>query len=117
MPRPTTVDAYIDAAPPPSQGTLRELRSLVLEVVPGVTERISYGMPTYDHRGRRLLHLSAAKRHVAVYALVHEDSEVPEALSSNLHERSTLSFGFGQPLPIAALREAIRHKAETLDRG
>jgi uncharacterized protein YdhG (YjbR/CyaY superfamily) len=113
MPQPTSVDAYIDAAPRPSQSALRELRGLVLEVVPGVTERISYGMPTYDHRGHRLLHIAAAKRHVAIYGLVHEDGDVPEALRPYLRERSTLTFGFDRPLPIGAIREAIQEKAGT----
>ena len=116
MPQPTTVDAYIDAAPPPAQGALRELRRLVLEVVPTVTERISYGMPTYDLRGQRLLHIAAAKGHVAIYALVHEDAAVPEALRPHLRERSTLTFGFDRPLPIPAIREAIGEKARTLAR-
>jgi len=35
MPQPTMFDAYIDAAPPPSQATLRELQSFILEAVRG----------------------------------------------------------------------------------
>ncbi len=117
MPQLTTVDAYIEAAPPPAREELRRLRRLVLEVDPDATEGIKYGMPTYEHAGRRLLHFAAARSHVAIYGLIHEDRDVPQALRPYLRERSTLSFRFGQALPIADIREAIREKAATLGRG
>jgi uncharacterized protein YdhG (YjbR/CyaY superfamily) len=69
MLKPSEVDAYIDAAPVAAQHLLREMRKLVAEADPSATERISYGMPTYDHGGQRLLHFSAAKSHIGVYGL------------------------------------------------
>jgi uncharacterized protein YdhG (YjbR/CyaY superfamily) len=108
------VDSYIDGAPVGAQPTLRELRRLVFDAAPSATERISYGMPTYELDGRRLLHFGAAKRHVGVYGLVHVDSATPEALAAYLDHRSTLRFGFGGTLPTDALREAIHDKLRVL---
>jgi uncharacterized protein YdhG (YjbR/CyaY superfamily) len=48
------VDAYIPAAPKETQGQLLELRAAIREVAPTVVERISYGMPYYDHKGRQV---------------------------------------------------------------
>jgi uncharacterized protein YdhG (YjbR/CyaY superfamily) len=114
MPAPADVDEYIDAASPTAQPLLRELRRLILTAVPDATERVSYGMPTYDYLGQRLLHFSAAKNHVGVYALVHADGVVPPQLARHLDHRSTLHFRFDEKLPGAALTAALREKARKL---
>jgi uncharacterized protein YdhG (YjbR/CyaY superfamily) len=110
----TDVDTYIESAPGAAQPHLRELRTIVHANAPGVVEKISYGMPTYELSGRRLLHIAAAKSHVGVYALVHVDGEVPAGLSTYLDHRSTLQFPFDQPLPELELAAAVRRKAELL---
>ena len=114
MHRPAGVDAYISTAAAAAQPHLRDLRGLILGAVPDATEKISYGMPTYELRGRRFVHIAAAKNHVAVYALVHEDSAVPPELAKYVDHRSTLQFRFGEPLPVAALTAALQEKARLL---
>ena len=114
MSKPTDVDSYIREAPEAAQPQLRELRRIVRASAPGITEKISYGMPTFDVAGRRLLHISAAKNHVAVYALVHVDSDIPSELSGYVDHRSTLHFRFGEPLPAEALAAAIASTVERL---
>lgn len=114
MAAPADVDAYIGSAAAAAQPLLRELRGLILAAVPDASERISYGMPTYDYQGQRLVHFSAAKGHVGVYALVHADSAVPEQLARYLDHRSTLHFRIGEPLPADALTDALRQKANRL---
>ncbi|HYM84600.1 MAG TPA: DUF1801 domain-containing protein [Candidatus Dormibacteraeota bacterium] len=116
MPSVDSVDAYVAAAPVAAQPLLHGLRELVRSTLPGLVERISYGMPAYDYRGERFVHFAAAKGHVGVYGLVHEDGEVPPELAPYLAERSTLRLPFDQPLPTGALAAALRHKAERLDR-
>lgn len=108
------VDEYVAAAPAAAQPMLRQLRAIVHAAAPAAVERISYGMPTYDVSGRRLLHLSAARTHVAVYALVHVDGEIPVGLRPFVDHRSTLHFGFDQELPAAALTAVIAAKAAAL---
>jgi uncharacterized protein YdhG (YjbR/CyaY superfamily) len=105
------VDAYIESAPAATQPMLREIRRIILDSVPTVTEKLSYGMPSYEHRGQRLVHFSAAKAHVGVYGLVHVDADVPPELAAYLDHRSTLRFRLDQPLPAAALAATIRQKA------
>jgi uncharacterized protein YdhG (YjbR/CyaY superfamily) len=114
MTKPADVDAYIEAAPAEAQPLLRELRNIVRTAVPAVTERIAYGMPTYEAEGHRLLNFAAAKNHVGLYGLVHVDAGIPKALAGYADHRSTLQFGFGKPLPTAALTAAIREKVERL---
>jgi uncharacterized protein YdhG (YjbR/CyaY superfamily) len=111
MVRRASVEAYIEAAPLPVQPMLRDLRGLIRTSVPSLTERIRYGMPAYDLQGQRFVHFAAAKSHVGVYGLIHEDRDVPPDLEPYLRWRSTLRFPLDQPLPTAALAAALRRKA------
>ncbi len=112
---PDDVGGYIDAAPPAAQPMLRELRRIILAAAPGAAEKLSYGMPFYEHRGRRLVYFSAARNHVGVYGLVHVDGEVPRELAEYLDHRSTLRFRLDRSLPAAALAETVRRKAQALE--
>jgi uncharacterized protein YdhG (YjbR/CyaY superfamily) len=109
--RVTNVEVYIVAAPAAAQPLLREIRQLILDTVPSASEKISYGMPSYEAGGRSLVHFAAAKRHVGVYGLVHVDGDVPVDLAPYLDGRSTLRFRLDQPLPTSALAAALRRKA------
>jgi uncharacterized protein YdhG (YjbR/CyaY superfamily) len=114
------VDAYIASAPAAAQPHLRTLRAIVKSEAPGAEERLSYGMPHYDRQGR-LVYFAANKAHVGVYGL-SGGNDVPDELRENLAARGTLRFAFDRPLPIEALRAAVRarvdqNKAQALANG
>ena len=46
------VDEYIALAPKEVQGRLKELRATIMAAAPNAKERISYGMPYYEYKGR-----------------------------------------------------------------
>lgn len=104
------VDAYIAAAPPPVQPKLREIRRIITSTAPSATEKVSYGMPTYQYRGTRLVYFAGYKNHVGVYALVHVEDDVPEQLKEFVDHRSTLRFPLDRPLPADAIRDAVRRR-------
>lgn len=104
------VDAYIDAAQPAVQPKLREIRRIIRSTAPSATEKVSYGMPTYEYRGARLVYFAGHKSHVGVYALVHVESHVPGQLKEFVDHRSTLRFPLDRPLPAAAIRGAVRRR-------
>src|SRR5690348_12289563 len=67
MAKPTTVADYIAKAPPVARRALKQLRTAIKAAAPGITERISYGIPTFELDGRYLLYIAAFKEHVSVY--------------------------------------------------
>jgi uncharacterized protein YdhG (YjbR/CyaY superfamily) len=107
--KPTDVDAYIAAADPAAQPTLRELRDVIRSAAPDSLEKISYGMPYYDFHGR-LVYFAAHKHHVGLYAL-GPAGRYPEELQPYAAARSTLQFPFGSALPADAIRRLIEQKA------
>ena len=107
---PRDVDEYIASARPAAQPHLRTLRAIVKSEAPCAGERLSYGMPHYDHHGR-LVYFAANRAHVGVYGLTSR-SDVPDELHEHLTARGTLRFAFDRPLPIAALHAAVRARVD-----
>ena len=60
------VDEYIAAVPMQIQQDLRTVRQMMRTALPGATEKISWGMPTY-WKGQNLIHFAAQKKHLGVY--------------------------------------------------
>jgi uncharacterized protein YdhG (YjbR/CyaY superfamily) len=106
---PNEVDAYISSAPKRAQPMLREIRGIIKSTAPSAIEKISYGMPSYEYFGR-LVYFAGHKSHVGVYGLVHVDSHVSDRLKKYLDHRSTLTFPLDGPLPVAAIRAAMRRR-------
>lgn len=64
---PTSIDEYSGRFPLAVREVLAELRDLVRATVPEVTERISYGIPTFDLDGRYLVYIAGWRKYVCVY--------------------------------------------------
>ena len=105
-PQPKDVEAYIAAAPAAVQEMLRELRQAIKAAAPKAIEKISYGMPTYEYRGR-LAYFAGYEKHVGLYGVVHEDRPVDEEARPYLESRSTLRFPVGHPLPVGMIKRVV----------
>ena len=57
-------DEYLGGLPEPERAELERLRRIVHELVPGVEEATSYGMPAFRYRERPLLGFRAGKTHL-----------------------------------------------------
>jgi uncharacterized protein YdhG (YjbR/CyaY superfamily) len=99
-----TVDEYIAAQPAEAQARLRELRGIIRETVPGASESISYGMPTFALGGRRV-HIAAAKRHCALYGAALD--AFPDELRGYKTLRGTVQFPLDQPVPRDLVRKLV----------
>jgi uncharacterized protein YdhG (YjbR/CyaY superfamily) len=109
---PSSVDDYIAGFPPETRRLLEELRAIIKAAVPGLTERISYRMPTLDLDGRPLIYFAGFTRHVSVYPVI---GPVAEALEEELrpfkHGRGTVRFPLDRPLPAALVSRIVQARA------
>jgi uncharacterized protein YdhG (YjbR/CyaY superfamily) len=64
---PSSVDDYLAAQPEQVREVIAHIRAIIHEVVPGATERISYGMPTFDVDGHAVVHVAGWAKHVSIY--------------------------------------------------
>jgi uncharacterized protein YdhG (YjbR/CyaY superfamily) len=84
-----SVDAYIEEAPADRQETLRRLRSLCLECLPGFAESMDYGMPSYRRNGVDEAGFASQGRYLSLYILKQD------VLDAHWAELGGISVGKG----------------------
>lgn len=118
------VSEYIASASPKARKALRQIRTAIRKATPGITERISYGIPTFDLDGRYLLYMAAFKDHVSIYpATKTMMARYGPQLLPYRSGAGTIRFGLDDRLPtglitkLAKLRVQDRRAAQTSRRG
>lgn len=101
------VDAYIDAAPKAIRVKLVQLRKIIKSATPKADERISYGMPYYEYKGR-LAYFLAAKNHIGLYIPTPVLGEHRKELERYGTSKATIRFPLDQKLPDALIRKLIK---------
>ncbi|MGK9146016.1 DUF1801 domain-containing protein [Plantibacter flavus] len=96
---PTTIDDYLASQPSDAADAIEEIRLRVHRVVPGLTEAIRYGMPTFMLDDRYLVYLGAWKHHIALYSIPRFDGSLEQAVSDYRAAKDTLQFPFSRPIP------------------
>jgi uncharacterized protein YdhG (YjbR/CyaY superfamily) len=109
----STVPDYIAHAPDAARPTLRQLRAAIRAASPGITERISYQIPTFDLDGRRCLYIAGYEHHVSLYPVTPAivDKHGP-AIARYRSGKGTLRFPLDTPLPLALVRRIIKTRIE-----
>jgi uncharacterized protein YdhG (YjbR/CyaY superfamily) len=94
-----TVDAYVAAQPAPVREILDALRARVGDALPGVTEAISYDIPTFKLDGKALIYVAAWKKHIAVYPVPSGDEALQRDIERFRSGKGTLKFMLAEPFP------------------
>lgn len=102
-----TVDEYVESFPLEVQVKLEAMRSAVRAAVPGATETMSYGMPTYRLDGRAIVHVAAWTSFISVYPLPEGDEDFERELAPYRATRATARFPLAQPLPLALVARLV----------
>jgi uncharacterized protein YdhG (YjbR/CyaY superfamily) len=102
----SNVDEYIDGAPKQVQEKLRQLRALIHEVAPNAVERISYGMPFYEYKGR-LIYFSHAKAHIGLYIPTPVIEEHRIEIDRYFSTKATLHIPLDEDLPVALIKMIV----------
>ena len=108
-----TVSTYIANTPPPARKALKALRAAIQSVAPGITERISYGIPTFDLDGRYLLYIAAFRDHVSVYPVTAGMvARHGKAIAPFRSGKGTLRFPLDEPVPLGLVKKLARVRLE-----
>ena len=106
------VAKYIADAPSKQRAALKTLRAAIRKGAPGVTERISYGIPTFDLDGRYLLYIAQFQEHVSLYPVTRAIAlKHGKAIERYRHGRGTLRFSLDEAIPVALVEKIARTRA------
>lgn len=111
-----TVDDYLAGLPPEQASAFAAVVAAVLAHVPDAEQGTSYGMAAYRYRGRPLLGLRAAARHLSVFPFSPPAVEAAgEHLAGRDVSKGTVRFTVAGPLPPAALTALVRARLAEID--
>jgi uncharacterized protein YdhG (YjbR/CyaY superfamily) len=111
--RPTTVSAYIAAAPPQARARLRELRALVAAAAPGATQSLKWSMPAFSYE-RILVTFAAFKQHIGFFPTPSAIREFKQDLAGFKTSAGTIQLPYDKPLPRALLTRITKFRAREL---
>jgi uncharacterized protein YdhG (YjbR/CyaY superfamily) len=107
----SSIDEYIAEFPPETQKVLEELRALIRATAPGVTEKISYAMPTFDLNGHYLVYFAGWKKHIGFYPVTAGVAEAfKEELKPYKSGKGSLQFALAQPMPTDLIRQIVEFR-------
>ncbi len=108
------VDEYIALAPKEVQGKLKELRATIKTAAPGAQERISYGMPYYEYKGR-LVYFQLWKKHIGLYVPSPVVEEHKSELKGYETTKATVRFPLDEELPNTLIKKLVEARVRKND--
>jgi uncharacterized protein YdhG (YjbR/CyaY superfamily) len=113
-----TVSEYIAKTPPKARKALKQLRAAIRRTVPGVTERISYRIPTFELDGRYLLYIAAFKEHVSIYPVTSGMvAKHGHAIARYRAGKGTLRFSLDEPIPVGLVATLAKVRVQERQRA
>jgi uncharacterized protein YdhG (YjbR/CyaY superfamily) len=110
MEKPESVDAYLAALPDEQRAVLERLRETIRSASPMATEKISYGMPTFHHRGN-LVYYAAFKEHCSFFPgskkVVADHADDLEGYEV---AKGTIRFRVDKPLPARLVKQIVEER-------
>ena len=103
-----SIDEYIAACPPDSQGYLQQIRKLIHSLVPDAKERISYQIAAFERNGRNIIHFAGWKKHVSLYPVPAGSEAFEKSIAKYVDGKGTLKFSLDEPLPLKLIERVVK---------
>jgi len=114
--RPTTIAAYIRAAPREGRPHLRRLYAILKSVAPKADEAIKWGTPFFVEP-RFLFAFSAHKAHLNFAPTAEALEHFRKQLEKHKTTRNYLQIPYDAPLPEALIRRIARYRLRHMGEG
>lgn len=107
-----SIDDYLKAIPEKARVVLENLRSTIKKIAPKASEKISYGIPTFNYLGP-LVGFAAFKNHCSFYVMSYKVMDVfKKELEPYDKATATIRFSSDKPLPVALVKRLVRARLE-----
>ncbi len=111
-----TVDEYLEALDSVDRAAVARVYDIARELVPDAEQGKGYGMPALVYRGKPLISVMRAKKHIGVYPF---SPGAVAAVASQLEgfdlDKGTIRFQPDRPPPDGALRTLVAFRKEQIE--
>ncbi|MBU5427590.1 DUF1801 domain-containing protein [Tissierella pigra] len=106
-----TIDEYIEICPEGIQPKLRKFRQIILEASLELTEKISWGMPTFYFKGN-VIHFASHKKHIGLYCGAEAVQNFGDKLLGYKTSNGTIQIPNGRELDVDLIQNIVRFNIE-----
>lgn len=111
-----TVDDYLATLDADDRAAVARVYDIARELVPEAEQGKGYGMPALVHRGKPLVSVMRAKRHIGVYPFSPDAVTAAAPLLEGFDlDKGTIRFAPGHPLPDAAIRAFVAFRKDQIE--
>ena len=111
------VEAYLAQVEPDAHRVaLETLRAQIKALAPEATERVSYGIPGFQYKGRGLVWYGGWKSHCSLFpgGMAHDFADRLEGYKL---QKGTIQFKPDRPIPTDVIEDIVRVRMATIDAG
>lgn len=106
-----TLEAYFAQYTPEQRQIMQQLREAIHAAVPGLSEKISWGMPTFV-LGGNIIHFAMNKNHVGIYPGAETMAAFAPRLSEYKTSKGALQLPLNKPIPYGIVAEMAKFSAK-----
>lgn len=104
-----SVDEYIAAQPENTKALLQEIRQIIKQSAPAVSEIISYGMPAYKQHGV-LVYFAANKQHIGFYPTASPIVVFANELTTYKTSKGAIQFPIKTGIPVELVEKIVKYR-------
>ena len=110
------VDDYLTELDPADREAIARVYALARELVPEAEQGKGYGMPALVYRGKPLISVMRAKKHIGVYPFSPDAvSVVADQLPESDVAKGTIRFQVAEPLTDDVVRRLVAARKAQID--
>lgn len=109
--KPTSIEAYIAAAPTEVQERLQQLHACIIAAAPGATEGLKWSMPAYSYK-RILVTFAVFKHHVGFYPTPSAVKAFSDKLAKYKTAAGSIQFPLNEPLPFSLITKITKFRVK-----
>jgi uncharacterized protein YdhG (YjbR/CyaY superfamily) len=109
-----SIDEYIAEFPESTQAVLQEMRALIHQSAPEATETMSYAIPTFDLKGKHLVHFAGYENHIGFYPTPNGMEAFDGELQQYERGKGSARFPLGEPLPKDLIQRIVEFRVDAL---
>lgn len=111
-----TVDDYLATLDAADRAAVGHVYELAKALVPDAEQGVGYGMPALVHRGKPLVSVMRAKKHIGVYPFSPDAVSAAAPLLDGYDvDKGTIRFQPEHPLPEAAIRAMVEFRRAQIE--
>lgn len=105
------IEAHIAQFPAHTQEKLKALHAFICKQVPGLTEKMAYGIPTFQWKGKNFIHYAGYSKHIGLYPGSRAIASFSTSFEKKKYKYSkgAVQFPLKEDLPLDLVEEILSY--------